>query len=156
MMTDSSLIDHLVTKEYREFEQDPLGYVPDRQETIERLVDDGVKKEDAKEAWSEFERKYLVPEMGGSTFSAHGIDRARNLGESIYLKEDVHSTILQTLRQKNQAVDFKDLTDEVGVDKKTAEHNLWILRRRGLIETRTDGYGDKRGVLLCSSPDRDK
>lgn len=149
-MSDTSLIDRLVTEEYREFEDDPLGYVFDRQEAVERLVDDGVKPDDAKRAWDEFERKYLTVNMGGATFSAHGIDRARNLGETVYIDEGVHSKILQILHEKNQSVEFKELTNEAGIDNKTAEHNLWILRRRGLIETRTDGYGNRRTVALCS------
>jgi len=147
-MARTSLVDRLVKEEYRRFEDAPLEYVADREDAVERLVADGVEESEAIDAWREFERRYIVVDAGGPTFSAHGIDRARNLGEDVRIDEEVHSRIVRVLRERDGSADFGELLDETGLGRKTLEHNLWILRRRDLVETRTEGYGDRRVASL--------
>lgn len=149
-MANTSLVDRLVKEEYSDFKDAPLEYVADREDAVERLVEDGVGEAEAHEAWREFERKYLIVDSGGPTFSAHGIDRARNLGEEVYVDEDVHSRLLDLLRERDGRAEVQELLNETQSNKKEVEQNLWILQRRGLVETRTDGYGDRRVAVLES------
>lgn len=147
-MARKRLVDALVVEEYRDFVEDPLGYVADRTDCVERLVDDGADTTDAEDAWREFERRYLVRDAGGLTFSAHGIDRADALGETVYVEDAARSEILDALQENGGKSSFESLGDETGIGDRELEHNLWMLRRRGVVETRTDVYGDGRSAVL--------
>mgnify|MGYP002762953950 CR=1 FL=1 len=148
-MAQKRLVDRLVVEEYRDFADGPLGYVADRKGCIERLVGDGEERSEAEEAWHEFERRYLVREAGGLTFSAHGIDRAEALGETVYVDDEARSEIVDALREEDDGrKGFGSLAEETGMQDRVLANNLWMLRRRGVVETRTDVYGDGRSAVL--------
>ncbi|MFW5983765.1 MAG: hypothetical protein ACOCRA_01000 [Halobacteria archaeon] len=148
-MAQKQLVDRLVVEEYRDFADDPLRYATDRKECVGRLVSDGVKVGDAEDAWREFERRYLVRDGGGLTFSAHGIDRANALGETVYVDEEARAEIVDTLQKEDSGrKTFESLANQTGMQDESLKHNLWMLRRRGIVETRTDVYGDGRSVVL--------
>jgi hypothetical protein len=147
-MPQKSLVDRLVVEEYRDFADDPLGYVAERDDCLKRLVGDGADASEARDAWREFERRYLVRDGGGLTFSAHGIDRADALGETVYLDDATRSEIVNALYDKDGRSSIEALSDETGIRGEDLLHNLWMLRRRGVLETRTDAYGDGRSAVL--------
>jgi hypothetical protein len=147
-MAQKELIDRLVVEEYRDFAQEPLGYTADRDDCVERLVNDGATESGAEEAWEGFEKRYLVHDGGGLTLSAHGVDRAEALGETVYLDESVRTGIIDAVGSHETGVTLSSVADETGVEEKKLLHNLWILRRRGVVETRTDVSGDGRSVVL--------
>ena len=137
-MARKGLVDSLVVGEYRGFAEDPLGYSVDREDCVGRLVEDGASPSEAGEAWRSFERRYLVHDGGGLTLSAHGIDRAEALGETVYLDNDVQSELVDALDEDGGGTALGSLADRTGADEEALLLNLWMLRRRGVVETRTD------------------
>jgi len=150
-MPRNDLVDRLVLEEFSLFEDDPLGYTADRDRALERLLNDGVGGKEAVEAWKAFERRFLTTGDGGTTLSAHGLDRARSLGEDVAVDERVQKKIHKALRAADGSETEDRLREEVGASDREFEQNVWILRRRGVVETRTDLYGDERSVVLANA-----
>jgi len=144
-METKLLLDRLVSSEYGVFESDPLGYTADRERGIRKLKKFGAGEQKAADAWKKFESKYLTTGNGGVTFSIHGIDRANSLGEEPPLDEELRRRIVEELRSDGP-VGLDELHDSVGGSRKGFEVNVWLLRSRGIVETSTDLYGDRRSV----------
>lgn len=147
-MPRKDLVDRIVVEEFGIFEDDPLDYTADRNRAIERLLQDGVSGKDAKEAWKSFERRYLTTGNGGTTFSAHGLDRAWALGEGVLIDDEVRTRTVEALRDTGGSETEERLREEVGAPEGVFRQSLWTLRRRGVVETRTDPYGGGRSVVL--------
>lgn len=150
-METKLLLDRLVRSEYGVFESAPLEYTADRERGIRRLKEFGVSGEEAADTWRKFERKYLRAGNGGVTFSSHGIDRAKSLGEEPPLDEGIRTSIIKELRDSGGSADLDQLHDSVGGSRKEFEMNLWLLRSRGTVETSTDLYGDRRSATLVET-----
>jgi len=150
-MPRNDLVDRLVLEEFGLFEEGPLGYTADRDRALGRLVDDGVAGKEATEAWKAFERRFLTTGNGGTTLSAHGIDRARALGEDVAVDGEVQTKIHKALRAADGSETGEGLREAVGASDREFEQNLWVLRSRGVVETHTDLYGGERSVALTDS-----
>lgn len=150
-MPRKDLVDRLVVEEFSIFEDDPLGYTADRERALERLMEDGVDGKAALEAWNEFEKRFLTTGDGGTTLSAHGLDRARALGEDVAVDEEVQTRIHKALRAADGQETEDRLRQEADIADNEFEQNVWILRRRGVVETHTDVYGDERTVVLADA-----
>ncbi|MDZ7689269.1 MAG: hypothetical protein U5J64_11285 [Halobacteriales archaeon] len=155
-MPRNDLVDKLVADEFGVFASDPLGYTAERDRATERLVRDGVDEKTAREAWTEFERRYLTTGDGGTTFSVHGLDRANALGENVAVDEDVRAATYEALRDEGGRASVRMLREKVGASDDVFEQSLWTLRRRGVVETRTDTYTDVRSVSLTEPRSEDE
>lgn len=152
-MPRNDLVDRLVAYEFGVFADDPLGYTAERDLGMERLVNDGVDEEEASETWKEFSRRFLTMGDGGTTLSAHGLDRARSLGENVAVDEETRAEIYEVLRNADGTALRKEIRETVEASKDEFDQSLWTLRRRGVVETHTDVYaGDVKVVL--TEPDR--
>jgi hypothetical protein len=150
-MPRNDLVDRLVLEEFSLFEEDPLGYTADRDRALGRLIDDSVVGKEAVEAWTAFERRFLTTGNGGTTLSAHGIDRARSLGEDVAVDGEVQTKIHKALRAADGSETGDRLREAVGASDREFEQNVWILRSRGVVETHTDLYGGEQSVVLTDS-----
>jgi hypothetical protein len=147
-MPRNDLVDRLVTEEFGVFASDPLGYTADRERGIESLVNDGVDKKEALEVWTEFSRRFLTTGDGGTTLSAHGLDRARSLGENVAVDDETRAEIYEALRDADGTSNRKKLHEKVGASEDEFDQSLWTLRRRGIVETHTDVYTEEVTVSL--------
>ena len=148
-MSRNDLVDRIVVGEFGIFEDDPLSYTADRSRAIESMLEDGVSGKDAQEAWGSFERRYLTTGDGGTTLSAHGLDRARTLGEDVLVDGEVRTSTVEVLRDTDGSETEERLRDEVGAPEGVFLQSLWTLRRRGIVETHTDPYAGDRSVALA-------
>jgi len=147
-MPRNDLVDRLVTEEFGIFASDPLGYTADRDRGIEGLVNDGLDEREAREVLTEFKRRFLTTGDGGTTFSAHGLDRARALGEDVAMDENVRAKVYEALRDSDGRATVEGLRKEVGASDDVFEQSLWTLRHRGVVETSTDAYDDETTVTV--------
>lgn len=148
------LLDALVIEEFGIFENDPLGYTADRSRAIDTLKHKGATDRKAYETWETFNKRFLTTGDGGTTLSAHGLDRARSLGENVAVDEETRAEIYDALRDADGTALRKDIRDTVEVSEDEFEQSLWTLRHRGVVETHTDVYaGDVKVVL--TEPDSD-
>ena len=147
-MPRNDLVDRLVTEEFGVFASDPLGYTADRERGIESLVNDGVDKKEALEVWTEFSRRFLTTGDGGTTLSAHGLDRARSLGENVAVDDETRADIYEALRDADGTSNREKLHEKVGASEEEFDQSLWTLRRRGIVETHTDVYTEEVTVSL--------
>ena len=147
-MSKNDLVDRLVVEEFEVFADDALGYTADRDRAVESLLNNGVADDEAYRAWVEFERRYLTTGDGGLTLSAHALDRASALGKQVAVDEDVRAEIYEALREADGRMSEDGLRGRVDASDAEFEQSLWTLRRRGVVETRTDAYGDDRSVVL--------
>ena len=147
-MPRNDLVDRIVVEEFGVFASDPLGYTADRERGIESLVNDGVDKKEAREVWTEFSRRFLTTGDGGTTLSAHGLDRARSLGENVAVDDETRAEIYEALRDADGTSNRKKLHEKVGASEDEFDQSLWTLRRRGIVETHTYVYTDEVTVSL--------
>lgn len=142
------LLDELVIEEFGVFEDDPLGYTADRRRAVESLRRDGATDREAHETWKEFSKRFLTAGDGGTTLSAHGLDRARSLGENVAVDDETRAEIYESLRGSGGRELRENLREEVCASEDEFEQSLWTLRRRGVVETHTDVYTGEVSVVL--------
>lgn len=148
------LLDALVIEEFGIFEDDPFDYTADRERAVEGLRRSGATDEEARETWKEFSRRFLTTGDGGTTLSAHGLDRARSLGENVAVDEETRAEIYDALRDADGTALRKEIRDTVDASEDEFDQSLWTLRHRGVVETHTDVYTGEVKVVL-TEPDRD-
>ncbi|MDY6779942.1 MAG: hypothetical protein SV760_05240, partial [Halobacteria archaeon] len=81
---EKELLDELLIEEYRSFVEDPYAYEFDRETARDELGNDGFLDDESFENVCErFENRYLDASTrdASPTFSKHGLERARLLGE---------------------------------------------------------------------------
>lgn len=152
MCMTKDFLDELVIEEFGIFENDPLGYTADRSRAIDILKDKGATDREAYETWEKFNKRFLTTGDGGTTLSAHGLDRARSLGENVAVDENTRAEIYERLRESDGKMRWKRLRETVEASEEEFEQSLWTLRRRGVVETHTDVYADEISVVL-TEPD---
>ena len=154
-MPRNDLVDRLVADEFGVFADDPLGYTADRDRAIENLLNDGVDEKEALDTWKEFSRRFLTTGDGGTTLSAHGLNRARSLGENVAVDDETRAEIYEGLRDTGGTALREEIREAVDASEDEFEQSLWTLRRRGVVETHTDVYTDDTKVVL-TEPDGDE
>jgi len=154
-MPRNDLVDRLVADEFGVFADDPLGYTADRDRATENLLNDGVDEKEALDTWKEFSRRFLTTGDGGTTLSAHGLDRARSLGENVAVDDETRAEIYEELRDTGGTALREEIREAVDASEDEFEQSLWTLRRRGVVETHTDVYTDDTKVVL-TEPDGDE
>lgn len=153
MRMTKDLLDELVIEEFGIFEDAPLDYTADRSRAIDSLKNKGATDREAYETWETFNKRFLTTGDGGTTLSAHGLDRARSLGENVAIDEGTRAEIYDALRDADGTALRKEIRDTVDASEDEFDQSLWTLRRRGVVETHTDVYtGDVKAVL--TEPDR--
>jgi len=154
-MPRNDLVDRLVADEFGVFADDPLGYTADRDRATENLLNDGVDEKEALDTWKEFSRRFLTTGDGGTTLSAHGLDRARSLGENVAVDDETRAEIYEELRDTGGTALREEIREAVDASEDEFEQSLWTLRRRGVVETHTDVYTADTEVVL-TEPDGDE
>lgn len=149
-----NLLDELVIEEFGVFEDDPLGYTADRSRAIDILKDKGATDTKAHETWDEFNKRFLTTGDGGTTLSAHGLDRARSLGENVAIDDETRADIYEELRDAGGTAPRKKMREAVDASEDEFDQSLWTLRHRGVVETHTDVYSGDIKVVL-TEPDSD-